>query len=62
MARDWKEFELHFERFYHDIEFAKDLRKNGRRVAEKYLNCELLAEVLLEKLVKTFEVSIDGEY
>lgn len=55
VARDWKEFELHIKRLYHDREFAKKLGENGRKAAEKYLNYELLADALLEKLLKTFE-------
>lgn len=51
VARDWKEFELHLERLYHDRKLAKELGENGRRAAEKYFNYELLAEALLSKLV-----------
>jgi len=54
VARNWKEFELYLETLYYDRELAKKLGENGRRAAEKYFNYELLAETLLQRLVKTF--------
>jgi len=61
VANEWKEFELHLERLYHDRELAKKLGKNGRVAAEKNFNYELLGEGLFAKLVKMFEGSINGE-
>lgn len=55
VARDWKEFELHIERLYHNRELAKKLGENGRKAAEKYLNAELLADAFLKSLLKAFE-------
>jgi glycosyltransferase involved in cell wall biosynthesis len=55
VAKDWKEYERHIERLYQDRELAKELGRNGRKAAEKYFNYELLAEALLNKLIKTFK-------
>jgi len=56
VARDWKEFELHIERLYHNRELAKKLGENGRKAAEKYFNSELIADAFLKSLLKAFEV------
>lgn len=61
VARDWKEFKLHLERLCHDRELAKKLGENGRRAVKKYFDYESLADVLLKKLVKIFEVAINAE-
>lgn len=55
VAKNWKEFELNLETLYYDRDFAKKLGENGRRAVEKYFNYELLAETLLQKLMKTFK-------
>ncbi len=52
VAKDWKEFEQYIERLYQDRELAKELGRNGRKAAETYFNYELLAETLLNRLVK----------
>jgi glycosyltransferase involved in cell wall biosynthesis len=55
VAKSWKEFELYLEKLYYDREFAKKLGENGRKAVEKYFDYELLAETLLQRIVKTFE-------
>lgn len=56
VAKDWKDFELHIERLYHNRELAKRLGENGRKAAKKYCNSELIADGFLKSLLKAFEV------